>query len=475
MAWRAKADSSEGVSHRRHGIPCQDCTYYDCVGEIVIGAVADGAGSAKRAEESSQITVKVATEYLRDWVQSQSKQLATVGFQSQRDAEQVFSAVLERVVAVLQAEALQSGYHLSDYACTLLLFIAAPDWIAAMQLGDGFIVVKPRHDEYQLLFQPDKGEFANETTFVTSTNARYEMKIRIDDGVQEFICASTDGLERVAINLSNWQPSPRFFGPLQEYIGEQEHVDKEPDYLESFLDSDRLNERTDDDKSLLLCFYDPSIPPSSDRPGRSKNKRVPPTSNDDQRNVPQTLAPVSISRVPTRFLLVQCFILNLIAGALAGWLTPLNWAIKAVAFLVFILAALLTWVWSFGSNLLKWLTASLCVIVPGILILDVIKNYNEAIAISKTQVGQISERAIIQARDTVSSLANFMPEITQAVIALYLPIALATVMSIVIFTTVLVLPTTPRKTFTRNFRLTISTSFTGFFVGLLLLFLIGRS
>ncbi len=458
MSWRAKAGSSEGVNHRKHGIPCQDYVCYDFIREIVIGAVADGAGSASRAEKGSQITVEVATKYLKDWVQSQDKRLATIGVWAREDVEQVFSrvfsVVLEKVVAALQAEVAQSGYRLKDYACTLLLFIAAPNWIATMQLGDGFIVVKLRHDDYRLLFQPDKGEFANETTFVTSSNARCEMKIRFDDGVQEFICASTDGLERVALNLSNWQPSPKFFDPLRQYIGEQKHVDKEPDYLKKFLDSARLNERTDDDKALLLCFYDPNIPSRPGNPQNPRSESVP--TNNDQTNVLQTLVPTSRPRVPTHLLLVQSFVLNLMAGALVGWLTPMSLPLKVGAFLVFIWVVLLTWVWSFGNNLLKSLTTSLYVIFLGISILDII-SYGAIIIISKNPFGQIIKQPV-----------------TTPYLLIPLAVMMSIMMSLLMFTTILVLPITPRRTFTQNFRLTISISSTGFFVGLLLLFLIER-
>ncbi len=109
---------------------------------------------------------------------------------------------------------------------------------------------------YQLLFQPDKGEFANETTFITSANAVKEMQVKVISEKQEFICASTDGVEKVAIRLSDWEPFSPFFKPLEEYLHEQFNQEEEDKYLIEFLNSERLNSRTDDDKTLLLCLFD---------------------------------------------------------------------------------------------------------------------------------------------------------------------------------------------------------------------------
>lgn len=155
----------------------------------------------------------------------------------------------------MQTKALRDSYSVNDLACTLLVFIATPNWISAMQIGDGFIVVHPEEEEYQLLFPPDKGEFINETTFVTSVNALNDMQVCVKPGKQRFICASTDGLERVAIQMNNWTPFPPFFKPLEEYLCETTNPEKEDEYIRNFLESDRLNAHTNDDKTLLLCLY----------------------------------------------------------------------------------------------------------------------------------------------------------------------------------------------------------------------------
>ena len=118
--------------------------------------------------------------------------------------------MLRQVISSLSIQAENNNYSIDDLACTLLIAIATPNGIAAMQIGDGFITVRYPEQDPLLLFSPDKGEYINETTFVTSTNALKDMKVVVQPGQPEFICASTDGLERLAIRLSDWTPFSSF-------------------------------------------------------------------------------------------------------------------------------------------------------------------------------------------------------------------------------------------------------------------------
>lgn len=260
MGWKAIARSTVGTSHLKQQLPCQDYGSCKILNNIIIGAVADGAGSAKYADIGAKIAVERVLKYLdgvEKWLQKH-KNVGQINPQPlpQLEARRLFTQTVNKVVAAMEAQAQRGGYSIEDLACTLLVVIATPTWVAAMQIGDGFIVVRPQQEQPQLLFPPDKGEYVNETTFVTSANALDGMKVEVREGKQEFICVSTDGLERVAIRMSDNTPFTPFFQPLEEYLQETSHPEQSDEYLMSFLDSDRLNARTDDDKTLLLCCYD---------------------------------------------------------------------------------------------------------------------------------------------------------------------------------------------------------------------------
>ncbi|MBC6431107.1 protein phosphatase 2C domain-containing protein [Nostoc sp. HG1] len=256
MNWKAVRDSAIGTSHQNQRIPCQDYVDYRIFNDVIVGAVADGAGSAKHSDVGSKLAVETVLKYfseINEYPQSEDFSQPL----SKEEAEKVFAKIMNQVITELQKQADEGDYFVNDLACTLLVFVATPECVTAMQIGDGFIVMRSQESEYQLLFQPDKGEFINETTFITSTNAVKDMQVKVISEKQEFICASTDGLEKVAIRLSDWEPFSPFFKPLEEYLDES--VDpKEDKYLTEFLNSERLNSRTDDDKTLLLCLFDES-------------------------------------------------------------------------------------------------------------------------------------------------------------------------------------------------------------------------
>ncbi|MTJ55061.1 protein phosphatase 2C domain-containing protein [Anabaena sp. UHCC 0253] len=255
MSWKAIARSATGTSHQEQKIPCQDCGHYRIFNDVIVGAVADGAGSAKYSQIGSELAVKTVIKCFADINELPDKQ----GFSqplSEMEAKEVFAKFVKEVITALTKKADNKGYSFHDLACTLLVFVATPDWVAAMQIGDGFMVVHSQNSEYQLLFEPDKGEFFNETTFVTSANALEEMQVQVISGKQEFICASTDGLEKVAIRLSDWKPFAPFFKPFEEYLRETDNPEDDEKYVIDFLNSERLNSRTDDDKTLLLCLFE---------------------------------------------------------------------------------------------------------------------------------------------------------------------------------------------------------------------------
>jgi serine/threonine protein phosphatase PrpC len=261
VGWKAVSRSVIGSSHQQQKLPCQDCGGSRVLDQLVVGAIADGAGSATHAEVGAKLAVTAMLEYLSAteiWLQKQQNSWQTLPHKPTEDlVRKLFEKAVSQVIEVLHRQAESSHYEFSDLACTLLAFLATPDWVAAMQIGDGFMIVRSPDSDYQLVFQPDKGEFANQTTFITSSSALDEMQIRVLPLSPIFICASSDALERVAIRMADWTPFTPFFIPLEEYLQETSNPDVDDTYRMSFLESDRLNQRTDDDKTLLLCRYEP--------------------------------------------------------------------------------------------------------------------------------------------------------------------------------------------------------------------------
>lgn len=251
MIWKAVCHYSTGIWHQKHDLPCQDYGEYRILGKVIIGAVADGAGSAKYSHEGAKLAVQEIVSYLEQF-ESEFSRLSLQ--ELPKFAQKIFSQGTQKAISALKNKASKKNCSLNELACTLIAFIATPHWIAAMQIGDGFLVVR-LHDQqsYQLLFYPDRGEFVNETTFITSSNVLKTMQVQTIVGEQRFICASTDGLENVSLNLRNWLPFTPFFKPLETYLEQTNNPEQDKQYLIQFLESERLQSRTDDDKTLLLC------------------------------------------------------------------------------------------------------------------------------------------------------------------------------------------------------------------------------
>lgn len=262
MSWTTIARSAIGTRHQKQQLPCQDAAAVQILGEVAIGAVADGAGSAALADVGAKLAVKTALQSLsrtEAWLQRRQFSWSTLpDFPPIDLLHHLFSKIVQRTQQTLYQQVQSTNSTLDDFACTLLVFLATPRWLAAMQIGDGFIVVRSPDQPYQLLFRPDKGEFANQTNFVTSPDAIATLQVRLWADTPRFICAATDGVERVAIRFRDWTAFPPFFQPLEAYLEEASSLEPDEEYLIDFLTSERLNARTDDDKTLLLCHYQPS-------------------------------------------------------------------------------------------------------------------------------------------------------------------------------------------------------------------------
>ncbi|MFQ4138329.1 PP2C family serine/threonine-protein phosphatase [Nodosilinea sp. PGN35] len=272
MGWRAIARSAIGTRHQAQQQPCQD---YGAVmvaapkalrhrHGVILGAVADGAGSAPHSALGARLAVATTLKYLamsEAWLQKRQQSWQRWP-QPPPEAlmQKLFAKAVARSQTQIAQQASAKGWAPQDLACTLLAFLATPDWLAAMQIGDGFIVVRyggaPAQGDYELLFEPDRGEFANQTTFVTAADALATMQVAVVGRPPAFIAAATDGIERVALRLKDWAPFAPFFSPLEEYLAETPHPEADDAYLMSFLTSERLNQKTDDDKTLLLCRCD---------------------------------------------------------------------------------------------------------------------------------------------------------------------------------------------------------------------------
>jgi serine/threonine protein phosphatase PrpC len=245
--WRLFGASVSGTSHLKTGIPCQDAHRYVVLDNgVVIAAVADGAGSAKHADRGSVLAVEHAVLWLGNHL---SARTSSNGIH-EPDALELLRNTACEVRASLERNVDGDDVVLSDFATTLLVCFATKSLIAACQIGDGAIVSITDGD-VQTLTQPNHGEYINETTFLTSDKyAETASYVVQESNATNGIFLFTDGIQSLALNLSDYKPHTPFFKNIEQYA---RSANANSAAVASFLASDRVCERTDDDKTLVIA------------------------------------------------------------------------------------------------------------------------------------------------------------------------------------------------------------------------------
>jgi hypothetical protein len=252
--WRYVAASVVGSAHLARAGCCQDAS--DCrviaradAPPVLVAVVADGAGSAERGEVGARLACAIVQREVVAFLEAGRLvgELTRdhVGEWLRRFADEI------RDVAEVEERAPR------DYACTLLGAIVDRDQAAFFQIGDGAMVVSdsPDPDALTVVFWPQRGEYANQTFFASDDDASEQAEFAVFDRPIDEVALLTDGLQGLALRYAERAAHARFFGPVfaavrQEPPGESAQLTQA---LITFLGSDRLNERTDDDKTLVLA------------------------------------------------------------------------------------------------------------------------------------------------------------------------------------------------------------------------------
>jgi len=256
--WRYVGASIPGVAHRadnREGQDAWAALWLDSMAVLVL-AVADGAGSAAASRMGAERACQTLLAECAAWLVEPSAEDWTPA---------VALRLLERVQIALAEQAEQAHLPVRELACTLLGAVLAADRALFLQVGDGVMVIGT-DDGYRPVFWPQGGEYPNETHFVTEPTAaaRLECLILTEPVVE--IALLTDGLQSLALHYYSRQAHLPFFRPLFQHLHDYPALGDPAELtaaLERFLDSPAINQRTHDDKTLILAMR---YPPRERRP-----------------------------------------------------------------------------------------------------------------------------------------------------------------------------------------------------------------
>ena len=252
--WRVVGAAAPGTSHTRVGLPCQDALVYQAGENSLLVALSDGAGTAERSQSGAQAAVQAALASL------------TISLDGSLPVDQAawqeaLCAAFVDARSALQSLAEFEQQPLRAYAATLILAIATADRLAVAQLGDGAVVAGESPDQLFLVNRPQRGEYANETYFLTQEDALEHVQVSVNERAVNSLAVMSDGLTRLALRLPAQVPYLPFFQPLFAFATHAEEEQIAAGHLLEFLNSERVCDRTDDDKSLVLAVRLPDLEP----------------------------------------------------------------------------------------------------------------------------------------------------------------------------------------------------------------------
>ncbi len=206
--------------------------------------VADGAGSASHGGDGAELAIQAAVEYL-------AEKLAQREFGLN---DQLATDLVVFVRNKIFGAADGAGLTGRDFACTFLGLLSSPLGTLAFQIGDGGIVVDAGQG-LELAIVPMSGEYANMTSFITDENAVEVLQTKAYADAASLAAAFSDGIQRIALNMATNTPHEPFFAPFFKTlkVATLEQEDRLQVLLAEFLGSAKVNERTDDDKTLALA------------------------------------------------------------------------------------------------------------------------------------------------------------------------------------------------------------------------------
>ncbi len=219
------------------------------IGDVLIGVVCDGAGSASGGQQGAQFFARRLTELI-----AQSRMDEDFAGDAQPDCGKSLPGIIQCARSELEQIARSEQRELRDFACTVVGCILSPSGGCFFHIGDGFAICV-RENGQTLLSQPENGEYSDETYFVTderwSDHLRMTPIPEINPGC--LIGLMSDGASPFAVNRTRTGFFRPFLDPVMNFLSSAtEHNGNRA--LQNVLEDEKTFAITTDDKTLLLAL-----------------------------------------------------------------------------------------------------------------------------------------------------------------------------------------------------------------------------
>lgn len=237
--------SAIGPLHVQLAMPCQDSFAFKIIDkDFAVVAVADGLGSALKADIGAEVAVDSAVKSVEEAIAATygNMDIATLA----KDAVSAARRALEETAGAEKCS-------LRDLACTLLVAVTLKDAVAAVHIGDGAIVVDTDNGLH-LVMGPGESEYTNEVTPLTSRDWEESLESKSMASGVRGIALFTDGCQRAGLKKvdNNYTPFEGFFRPLFTYAAQIDDLEQANQDIHDLLASGKLSEHSEDDKTLVL-------------------------------------------------------------------------------------------------------------------------------------------------------------------------------------------------------------------------------
>jgi hypothetical protein len=253
--WLIAKTSVIGSGHKAVDLPCQDSCFVSTSQDEqwVSLVVSDGAGSAKHSAESS----KLVSEFFGKSLIDLSNEL-----NSRAPGAWINDFVIEKIIDTRkQLRILANSDNLKDYHCTLVACLIGVTGGFLIHIGDGALFggtykdiddVNNSISSEIVISEPENGEYANETFFITEGDWIKHLRITPIKPV-DWIVLGTDGGTSIAM-VSDKQPKPGVIIPLLKQLNSADDISKLDEILWNVLTDPRADKLTSDDKTLCFAF-----------------------------------------------------------------------------------------------------------------------------------------------------------------------------------------------------------------------------
>jgi hypothetical protein len=236
--WKIAGASVPGTIHLAAGRPCDDACGWFAADRLTCLIVADGAGSRPLSRHGSALAVHSVLAAVR----------ASGPRGEDADHAAWMRAILADVHASLSEFAAAQGRDPGDYATTLAVVVLTDEVACVGQIGDA-IVVAHLAGAYETVAPAPRGEYVNETSFITDDRGVSDARITVlPAGELDAVFLATDGLRfKILGDLMAAAPFLPFFDDLGAYL---RSPDASAQAIEKFL-AGLTDDQSGDDKTLV--------------------------------------------------------------------------------------------------------------------------------------------------------------------------------------------------------------------------------